>query len=364
MVRAVEAEGLGPLAQTLKRRIRAAGPISVADYMAEVAAFYYAHRDPFGAAGDFVTAPEVSQIFGELIGLWCVAQWQRLGAPAPFLLVELGPGRGTLMADALRAARVVPEFVAALTLHLVEQSPLLRRHQAEKLAAFAPCWHDDVTTLPGGTMLLIANEFLDALPIRQFERRDGAWHERRIALDAAENLAFGLEQRPSLYAASLPPAAEGMIAELAPAALALAQDLGARLSRDGGAALFIDYGYFPSGLGDTLQAVRRHHAHRVLDQPGEADLTAHVDFARFAAAARAAGATSFGPVTQASFLERLGLALRRDALLTQATPDQAQAIGAACERLTGPAAMGHLFKVLALTQPGLSVPEGFTGATP
>ncbi len=329
--------------------------------MEEVAAFYYASRDPFGAEGDFVTAPEVSQIFGELIGLWCVDLWQRMGRPAPFLLAELGPGRGTLMADALRAARVAPEFGRALRLHLVERSGLLRRKQAEKLGTFAPQWHDSVAALPPGPMLLIANEFLDALPVRQFERRGGAWHERRVTIGAQQDdsLAFALDPAPSPLGAHLPPAPDGAVAELSLAAAALGQALGARLAAEGGAALFIDYGYFPSAAGDTVQAVRRHRPHAVLEAPGEADLTAHVDFAAFATAASASGAAVFGPVTQGAFLASLGLAARRDALVRNAGTAQAQSIDAACRRLIDPAAMGTLFKVMALGQKGGPAPAGF-----
>jgi NADH dehydrogenase [ubiquinone] 1 alpha subcomplex assembly factor 7 len=360
-----EAAQVSALAQRLAQRIRAAGPISIADYMDEAGAFYYGTRDPFGAAGDFITAPEVSQIFGELIGAWCAELWQRLGAPDPVLLVELGPGRGTLMADALRAARVVPAFTRALRLHLIERSPTLRRLQDEKLGAFEPRWHDSIATLPPGPMLLVANEFLDALPIRQFERRGAAWHERRIALARdGESLAFALDPQPSLLAAHLPSGAEGAIAELCPAAAALGGALGMRLAAQGGAALFIDYGYVASACGDTLQAMRRHRPHAVLDEPGSADLTAHVDFAAFASAARAAGADSHGPITQSAFLQSLGLAARAAQLRERASPAQAEAIRSGSQRLIDPAAMGTLFKVLALGKKGAPAPAGFNLDTP
>jgi len=348
------------VADRLAQRIRIAGPISVADYMEEVGAFYYAARDPLGGTGDFITAPEVSQIFGELIGLWCAELWQRLGAPDPVLLVELGPGRGTLMADALRAARIVPGFGQALRLHLVEHSPVLRAKQGEVLGAHAPHWHDSTATLPPGPMLLVANEFLDALPIRQFERRASGWHERRIGLDAGgARFVFMLEPTPSPLGTQLPRAPEGTIAELSPATAALGRAVGARLAREGGAALFIDYGYFPSACGDTFQALRRHRTHAVLEEPGSADLTAHVDFAAFAAAARAGGAVVFGPVTQAAFLARLGLTARAAMLLRRASAAQAASIRSACRRLIDPAEMGDLFKVLALGQKGAAMPSGF-----
>lgn len=352
------------LADRLRERIRAAGPISVAEYMEEVGAFYYATRDPFGVAGDFITAPEVSQIFGELIGLWCAEFWQKLGAPDPVLLVELGPGRGTLMADALRAARVVPDFGRALKLHLVERSPVLRQMQAQKLAAAAPQWHDSIATLPEGPLLLIANEFLDALPIRQFERRDAAWYERKIGLGDDESLVFRLNSSPSLLGGipnGIPEAAPGAIATICQSAEVLAQEVGGRLRRTGGAALFIDYGYFPSAFGDTLQALRQHRPVPVLEAPGSADLTAHVDFAAFAKAARASGAEIFGPETQRAFLRCLGLDARQAMLRRNATPTQAEAIDSGCHRLIDPAAMGSLFKVVALGQKGAPAPAGFNG---
>lgn len=355
---------LSAVAQRLAQRIRASGPISVAEYMDDVSAFYYGTRDPFGVAGDFITAPEISQIFGELIGLWCADLWQRMGAPEPILLVELGPGRGTLMADALRAAATVPAFGRALRIHLVERSAVLRRMQAEKLQGVAPQWHDGIATLPAGPMLLIANEFLDALPIRQFERRDGAWHERRIMLgDDGERLAFALDPQPNLLTALLPQAEDGSVAELSPAASALGHALGARLAAQGGAALLIDYGYFPSACGDTLQAVRQHRPCAALEEPGSADLTAHVDFAAFASAARKGGALVYGPATQAAFLTSLGIAARAASLMKNASAAQAETINAACHRLIGDTEMGSLFKVLALTQPGTPVPAGFAKET-
>ncbi len=360
---------MNPLARMVARRIRAIGPITIADYMTEALSHprhgYYATRDPLGARGDFVTAPEVSQIFGELIGLWCADTWHRMGRPDPIILAELGPGRGTLMADALRAVRSVPPFRRALRLHLVETSPVLRAAQAQALSGADPCWHDDVTSLPEGPLLLIANEFLDALPIRQFLRGPTGWHERRIGLAGeGESLAFILDPEPSAWAAALLPAAAheappGTLCEVSPAALSLAHSLGARLVNQGGAALFIDYGYYPRACGDTLQAVRHHRHHDVLADPGEADLTAHVDFAAIAAAGEEAGARAYGPVAQGAFLSALGLAERAAVLLTKATPQQVAALQSACRRLLDPAEMGTLFKVLALTHPTLPMPAGF-----
>jgi NADH dehydrogenase [ubiquinone] 1 alpha subcomplex assembly factor 7 len=352
-----------PLLAHLAGRLRAEGPLSVAAYM-EAALFhprwgYYATRDPLGARGDFITAPEISQVFGELIGLWCAELWQRIGAPDPVLLVELGPGRGTLLQDALRAARVVPDFARAARLHLVERSPVLRAAQAQALAAAAPRWHDDLAAVPPGPMLLVANEFLDALPIRQFVQTSEGWRERVVALAGdGDALGFALAPAPAADAA-LPAAAPGAVRELRPAARTLAREIGARLARDGGAALFVDYGYWPSACGDTLQAVRRHHAHAVLDEPGTADLTAYVDFADFAAAAAAAGARAWGPVPQGLWLERLGIDARAARLVAGAEADAGHRIRSGCRRLVDPDAMGRLFKVLALTPMSGPPPAGF-----
>ena len=355
------------LGDLLARRIRTTGPLTIAEFMAEALQHprlgYYATRDPLGTAGDFITAPEVSQVFGELVGLWCADAWDRIGRPDPVLLAELGPGRGTLMADALRALKVAPDFRRALRLHLVETSPPLRALQAQTLAAAAPAWHDTAETLPPGPLLLIANEFLDALPIRQFERTGAGWHERRIGLGADGGLAFLRDPAPSPAAALLPKslgdAPPGSIAETCPAALALATSLGARIQSEGGAALLIDYGHAKSACGDTLQAVRRHAYHPVLDAPGSADLTAHVDFAAFAAAARAAGAGVHGPVTQGEFLRALGIEARMARLLERASPAQRKTIESGVHRLIDRAEMGTLFKAIALTRADAPVPAGF-----
>jgi NADH dehydrogenase [ubiquinone] 1 alpha subcomplex assembly factor 7 len=350
-----------PLLAHLARRIRDAGPMSVAAYM-EDALFhprwgYYATRDPLGARGDFVTAPEVSQVFGELIGLWCAELWQRLGAPDPVLLVELGPGRGTLMRDALRAARIVPDFARAARLHLVERSPVLRAAQARTLAEAAPLWHDALATAPPGPMLLVANEFLDALPIRQFVRAGAEWRERVVTM-TGDALTFALDPAPAT-GENLPDAPPGAVCEIRPTSRTLAREIGERLAAAGGAALFVDYGYWPSACGDTLQAVRRHRAHEVLADPGEADLTAHVDFANFAQAAEASGARAWGPVPQGLFLERLGLGARAARLAANAEADAAERIRSGCHRLAAPEAMGTLFKALALTSPDGPAPAGF-----
>jgi len=360
-------EGVNALTEHLARRIRDSGPLGIDEYMEAALTHpqhgYYTTRDPLGARGDFVTAPEVSQVFGELIGLWCADNWTRMGRPDRVILAELGPGRGTLMADMLRALRVAPDFRRALRLHLVETSPVLRARQAAALAAAEPCWHDSIATLPAGPLLLVANEFLDALPIRQFVRAGDGWHERRVALGGDGALTFALDAARGRNATAIPPAlrgaAPGSLCEVRPAAQSLATLLGTRIAAEGGVALVIDYGHFPSACGDTLQAVRGHRRHDLLADPGEADLTAHVDFAAFASAATAAGARAWGPVAQGAFLAALGLAERAGALLRHVTPAQAAAIAAACRRLIEPEEMGTLFKALALAHRALPAPAGF-----
>jgi NADH dehydrogenase [ubiquinone] 1 alpha subcomplex assembly factor 7 len=356
-----------PLGERIVRRVASHGPITLADYMAQVLTDpqhgYYMSGDPFGRRGDFVTAPEISQMFGELIGLWCVDTWQRMGAPAPFLLVELGPGRGTLMADALRAARVEPGFCAAAELHLIEVSPDLRDRQRAALSGYPANWHYGIADLPDGPVLLVANEFFDALPVRQFERAAEGWCERMVVLDTAGKLALGLSP-PSPAAALIVPEAlrespPGSLVEVSPAAVGIAAALGRRIGVDGGAALIVDYGRAQSGTGISLQAVRRHAPHAVLEDPGSADLTAHVDFAALAGAAEEAGARALGPATQGAFLRRLGLAARAEALSRRATPAQARDVEAARRRLCDADQMGELFKVLAVAHPSLGRLAGF-----
>jgi NADH dehydrogenase [ubiquinone] 1 alpha subcomplex assembly factor 7 len=347
---------MNDLARMLAQRIRDQGPITVADYMKAAADHYYRRRDPLGARGDFITAPEISQMFGELIGLWCVETWRAMGAPANFILTELGPGRGTLMRDALRAASLVPAFGAAAQLHLVEASATLRAAQAAALADRAPHWHDRADELPAGPMILVANEFLDALPIRQFQRGANGWRERRVGL-AEEKFAFVLD------AADFPCGAEppvGAIGETSPEARDLAAWLGRRVAQQGGAALLIDYGYTKSGFGDTLQALRAHRRVDVLSDPGEADLTAHVDFAAIAHAA--AAARIHGPVEQGRFLRALGIRARADRLMATASEREAAAIAAGYRRLVDPEGMGALFKVLAIADPALPALAGFAEA--
>lgn len=356
-----------PLSRLLHLRIATAGPVTVADYMAEALGHpqygYYATRDPLGAAGDFITAPEISQMFGELIGLWCVEVWRRCLAPAPVRLVELGPGRGTLMADALRAAVTAPGFREALSVHLVETSPVLADIQRRTLAGQSAQWHARFDDVPAGPILVIANEFFDALPIHQFERIDAGWRERMVGSrgDGFEaGLAPGVSPRAALIPDSVTRAAKpGDVAEICPAGIAITGAIAGRIARDGGGALFIDYGHGRSAPGDTLQAVRGHARHDPFESPGEADLTAHVDFAALSRAAREAGVAAHDPITQGELLTRLGIGLRAERLIRSATATQAEDIRGACNRLIAPEEMGTLFKALALTPDGAPPPPGF-----
>jgi len=344
-----------PLGLRLAERIRLAGPLTVADYMAAALGDpehgYYMRREPFGVAGDFTTAPEISQMFGELVGIWCLDIWRALGSPPRFRLVELGPGRGTLMADALRAAAIRPAFRSGLELHLVETSPRLREVQQRTLAPLGldPQWHDKLGTIPRGLpIILIANEFFDALPIRQFMRAGGGWRERMVGLDAEGRLAFGLGPPGP---ADLPDlgAEDGEVLEVQPAANAVMGEIATRVVADGGALVAIDYGYAATRPGDTLQAVRRHRPVHPLAEPGLADLTAHVNFEALARTARAAGADVHGPVGQGEFLLGLGLLERAGRLGAGRSEAEQEAIGKAVERLAGPGHMGTLFKALVVT---------------
>ncbi len=321
--------------------------------MARANAAYYATRDPFA---DFTTAPEISQVFGEIVGLWAAVTWELLGCPRPVLLAEAGPGRGTLMADALRAIRqMAPAFRAALSVHLIEASPRLATAQA----ALVPeaVWHDSLATLPDEPVLLVANEFLDALPIRQFVRRPDGWAERYVEdgrfVELPSPSPCGRRQGGGGVSYS------DALFEVCESALALAAVLGARLAARPGAALFVDYGPAESTAGDSLQAIRDGKPADPLATPGSADLTAHVDFAAFAAAARAAGVAVHGPIPQGVFLSRLGLFQRIDRLARDKPPANALALIEAAKRLAEPDRMGRLFKALALCHPACPIPPGF-----
>jgi len=356
------------LAGELKRMITADGPMGIDRFMTLCLTHprhgYYMGRDPFGRGGDFITAPEVSQMFGELIGIWCAAAWQMMDMPAVINLVELGPGRGTLMADLVRAAAVMPGLADTLSIHLVEVSPALRAMQEKTLAAagIKARWHDRFEDVPAGPLVLVANEFFDALPVRQFVRVGAAFRERVVGLDEAGALAFGLgndEVPPEAMPEWARQAPEGSIVELSPTREAVAEEIGTRLSRDKGAALIIDYGHMASGAGDTLQAVSKHKAVDVLASPGEADLTSHVDFAALGGALERGGAKVHGPVTQGEFLMGMGLREREEALKRRADQRQRIVISRAAQRLAAGVGMGQLFKVIAATHPDLPDPHPF-----
>ena len=358
-------------------------------FMARANAAYYATHDPYA---DFTTSPEITQVFGEVLGLWATVTWEAMGRPDPVLLVECGPGRGTLMADALRAAaQAAPAFRAALQIHLIETSPRLRAAQAAALPA-GTTWHDTLDTLPPGPMLLLANEFLDALPIRQFIRRGPKWSERFVQdgafievistesanlppLPPGEGWGEGKaartqpeidsparSSRSEISTSPLPHSEEGrkeQVRELCEPALAIATTLATRLTRHNGAALILDYGPAHSAPGDSLQALRNGRPANPLSDPGEADLTAHVDFAALAAAAQAAGATTHGPTPQGPFLARLGLFQRSGRLARTQPPAKAAALMQAAQRLAEPDRMGRLFKALCIAHPDLPHPAGF-----
>ena len=337
----------------------------ISRYMAEALGHpqwgYYISRDPLGRSGDFITAPEISQMFGEMIGLWCADRWQAIGAPDPFMLAELGPGRGTLMADALRAGAALPGFNQAAQVHLVETSPVLRASQRAALPGLNVTWHDNIADLPALPGLTIANEFFDALPIRQFQRGEDGWHERMVGLNG-DDLALVLDPAIVPTAPMAHDAAVGDVVEVSSARTAAMTELARHMSQHGGAALIIDYGHRQSAVGDTLQAMRGHQFVDVLDEPGDADLTSHVDFQALAEAATGAGAQTFGPVGQGTFLGQLGIGARAQKLQHAATQEQTAAIASALHRLTHQDQMGQLFKVMAVktaTTPGSQIPPGF-----
>lgn len=349
------------LAALLARRIRQDGPLTVAEYMAECLLHpehgYYTTRPPFGRDGDFTTAPEISQMFGELLGLWLAQCWLDQGAPAVFTLAEIGPGRGTLMADILRATRAVPGFHAAARVVLIEASPRLRALQAQRLAPFAAAWADDIAALPQDPLFLVANEFFDALPIRQFVKDSGGWRERLVGLEA-ERLTFGLSEispSPALDArfAADPP---GTLVEICPQADRIMAEIAARVTAQGGAALVIDYGGWGS-KGDTLQAVKAHEFADPLGAPGMADLTAHVDFQ---ALARTALPLRAQYTTQSALLRALGIDARAARLAQSLAGAGLENHLAAHRRLTEAQEMGSLFKALALTRLDAPSPPGFS----
>jgi NADH dehydrogenase [ubiquinone] 1 alpha subcomplex assembly factor 7 len=372
--------GLQPqnLADKLIARIDRDGPMSVADYMSAALGDpdfgYYTTRDPFGSGGDFTTAPEISQMFGELIGLWIAQVWISMGSPDDICLVEPGPGRGTLMADIMRTlAKAAPALHETVELHLVEISPRLRRQQAEALKGLVsntPAWHDSFDTLPGATTILIANEFIDALPIHQFVKSTSGWHERLVGRGAGGDAALGFclsddpIANPEILGLTLDPRTPvETIAEVRPQADTLIHAMARKFGPNKSAALIIDYGYAHKGYGDTFQAVRAHMPHHVLATPGEADLTAHVNFCALRSTALTCGFEATDVITQGEFLKALGIETRAARLREKATTSQASDIDSALERLVGEDRMGTLFKALALLSPGLPTPPGFGPST-
>jgi SAM-dependent MidA family methyltransferase len=351
-----------PLDLLIRKQIAATGPMPVARYMELCLTHpehgYYRTRDPLGRDGDFITAPEVSQMFGELIGLWAASVWHAMGMPAQVHLIELGPGRGTMMTDALRAIRIVPAFDEAIRVHLVETSPALRRKQSDKLADRADVqWHDSLDDIPEGPSIILANEFFDALPVHQAVKKDSGWHERVVGLEG-DALVYGEAKDPiPRFAMLLPPqvreAPPGAIFEWRPDAPVMA--LARRVRDHGGAALIIDYGHLRSDAGDTFQAVARHSFTNPLRRAGLADITAHVDFQALARAAEDVGARVHGPVEQGVFLKALGIETRALTLMKNASPDESLAIDAALKRLTGGGTegMGSLFKVVGISAPSI-----------
>jgi len=359
-----------PLETEIRRRIKLAGPMPVRQFMTLCLSHpehgYYMTRDPLGRSGDFITSPEVSQVFGELIGLWAASAWHVMGQPENVRLIELGPGRGTMMLDALRAAQVVPAFRAAIVAHLVEISPTLQERQQQTLSALdvPAMWHESFDEVPDGPAIILANEFFDALPVNQAIKQLNGWYERVVEIDGNDNLAFGIANEViPLFDQLLPPkvrdAPFGTIYEWRTDNLPLA--LGQRVVRQGGAALVIDYGHVHSGDGETLQAVGGHAFVNPLTTPGEVDLTAHVDFEAFGQAAESMGARLYGPIDQALLLRNLGIERRAAALKAYASAEKAGDIDDAVNRLIGEGRteMGKLFKAMAIVNPELGPLPGF-----
>ena len=326
---------------------------------------YYIAKDPLGREGDFTTAPEVSQMFGELLGLWTASVWKAIGSPPVLRLIELGPGRGTMMADALRALRVVPPLYQALSIHLVEINPVLREKQQATLSSVRNlAWHDNIDDVPDGPAVILANEYFDVLPIHQVVRRENGWHERTVELDDAGRLAFGVAAEPiPRFEVLLPPlvraAPFGAVFEWRSDAEIM--KLASRVRDQDGAALIIDYGHLRSDAGDTFQAIARHSFTDPLQDPGQADVTAHVDFQALARAAEDIGALAHGPVPQGDFLKRLGIETRAATLMMKASQKVSDDISAALKRLVGGGrgGMGSMFKVLAVSEPNLTLLAGF-----
>jgi SAM-dependent MidA family methyltransferase len=358
-----------PLQAELKKLIASSGPMPVWRYMELCLTHpkygYYVSRDPLGREGDFTTAPEVSQMFGELLGLWAASVWRAMDSPPALRLIELGPGRGTMMADALRALRVLPPLYQALSIHLVEINPVLREKQKATLSGVRNiAWHDHIDEIPPGASVILANEYFDVLPVHQVVKRENGWHERAIEIGADGRLAFGASAEPMpRFEVLLPPllraAPVGAVFEWRPDAEIM--KIATRVRDDGGAALIIDYGHLRSDAGDTFQAIARHSFTDPLKNPGLADVTAHVDFQALVRAAEDLNARVHGPVPQGEFLKALGIEQRAATLMAKTTPEVSEDISGALKRLTegGRGGMGSMFKVVAISDPALTVLAGF-----
>jgi NADH dehydrogenase [ubiquinone] 1 alpha subcomplex assembly factor 7 len=360
-----------PLQSEIKKLIKSSGPMPVWRYMELCLTHpnygYYISRDPLGREGDFTTSPEVSQMFGELLGLWVGSVWKAIGSPSLLRLIELGPGRGTLMADALRALRVLPPLYQALSIHLVEINPVLREKQKAALSGVRIiAWHDSLDQVPNGPAVILANEYFDVLPIHQAVKRETGWHERTVEIDDGGKLAFGFAPDPMpRFEVLLPP-----LVRAAPIGAVFEwrsdteiMKIATRVRDQRGAALIIDYGHVRSDAGDTFQAIARHSFADPLKNPGQADVTAHVDFQALARAAEDLGARVHGPVPQGEFLKWIGIETRAVTLMAKASLEVSEDISSALKRLTGDGrgAMGSMFKVLAVSEPGLTSLAGLSG---
>lgn len=331
-----------PLENIIRELITYNGSLSVAAYWSLCLSHpehgYYMNRDPLGAQGDFTTAPEISQLFGEMVGIWIAERWHEMGQPEAFYLVECGPGRGTLMADVLRVAKILPDFLRSIQIHLVEMSPSLRAKQGEALKGHQLVWHEDISTLPNNLpIIFIGNEFLDALPVHQYVFQDGKWFERMVGLDGHKNLSWGLLASGMDFGRS---PEVGAVLEISPAREDFMADIAGRIGSQGGAGLFIDYGHDQSGYGDTLQAVKDHHYADILKDCGEADITSHVDFGRLSEIVRAKN-LSVLLSGQGEFLKRLGIEIRAEQLA-----QKSDSISSGLHRLIDDAEMGKLFRVM------------------